>query len=133
MRTRTLALALMLAAAAVLAGCAARGDEDPLAYMRKALYASSFDLERTQETPITQKFWVTDGSIAQIQVQVWVNATAGEARVLVKDPSGNVALSTTESTTSRYGLALGEWTVTVEGSVDAAGDVGIMVTRAASV
>lgn len=127
---RSLTLTLALAAALALAGCAARGDDDPFAYMRKPLYASSFDLSELQGTSKTHGFDVEDGSIAQLQVQVWVNATAGDARVVLRDPSGVVAMDTTTSKSMRFGLDLGRWTVTVEGSQGAAGDVGVMVTRA---
>ena len=126
MRTPTL---LLVVAALVLAGCAARGNEDPFAYMRKPLYAGHFDLADAQGTTATNKFWVDDGSIAQIRIQVWVNNTAGDARVVIKDPSNFTVLDTTSSVEQRFGLDLGAWTVTVEGSPEAAGNVGVLVTR----
>lgn len=128
MRSPTLMVAAILLAAG-LAGCAARGNEDPFAYMRKPLYAGGFDLSKTVDEPKTDTFWVRDGSIAKVNVQVWVNATAGDARVLVRDPSGNVAIDTTSTTSGSFALNLGAWTVTVEGSEGAAGNVGVLATR----
>lgn len=129
MRSPALPIAALLMTATALAGCSAGADQDPFAYMRKPLYANKFDLAQVQGEPTTHQFWVSDGSIAQVVVQVWVNNTAGDARVIVKDPSGAVSLDTTTSTTGRYALNLGAWSVTVEGSEDAAGDVGVLVTR----
>lgn len=127
-------LALALVAAATLAGCAARGDDDPFAYMKKPLYANAFDLEDTRgDGGVTHQFWVQDGSIAQVRVQVWVNETAGDARVIVRDPSGAVSLDTRDDADARYGLNLGAWSVTVEGSPDAAGQVTVLVTRMGTV
>lgn len=124
------ALTLLTLAALFAAGCSARGDDDPFAYIRKPLYTGSFDLEHLGENhTASQRFWVTDGSIGSIKVQVWVNATAGAAVVKVMDPDGNVALSSDESTSSRFPLALGDWTVVVEGTQDAKGNVGVLVTR----
>ena len=128
MRTPTLMVAALVLAAG-LAGCAARGNDDPFAYMRKPLYAGSFDLSKTIDEPKTDTFWVRDGSIAKVKIQVWVNQTAGDARVIVHDPSGNVALDTTSSTTGSFALNLGAWTVTVEGTEGAAGTVGVLATR----
>lgn len=122
-------LALLIAPlllASAFAGCAARGDDDPFAYMRKPLYASSYDLA---DAPIDDRFWVSDGSIAQVQVQVWVNVTEGDARVRVIDPAGHVSIDTTASTMQRFALRLGEWRVEVEASEGAVGEVGILATR----
>lgn len=125
-------LALPLALAVVLAGCAARGSDDPLAYTRKPLYVGGFALAQVAQTENltqSQQFWVSDGSIGEIHVQVWVNATKGGARVIVTDPSGHVALDTTTAAEQGFGLNLGAWKVTVEAEPESAGLVGVLVTR----
>lgn len=127
MRSPTLLLAL--AVALVTAGCAARGNDDPFAYMQKPIHIDKFDLAETANDSITRQFWVTDGSIKQIQIQVWVNNTAGDARVVIKDPAGYETINTTASTMHRFGLNLGAWSITVSGSEDAAGDVGVVIVR----
>lgn len=124
------ALTLLTLAALFAAGCSARGDDDPFAYIRKPLYTGSFDLEQLGENhTASQRFWVTDGSIGAIKVQVWVNATAGAAVVKVLDPDGNVAMATDEARSDQFPLALGDWSVVVEGTQDAKGMVGVFVTR----
>lgn len=114
---------------AALAGCTAKGSNDPFAYMKKPLYTGGFDLEDIA-TRDQQEFRVEDGSILQVYAQVWVNATAGGAQVEISDPSGRVVLSTTEHAEQGFPMTLGVWRVKVTPtSEDAAGHVGILVTR----
>lgn len=127
---RLLVLPLVLAVA--LAGCSAKGD-DPLAYTKKPLYASVFDLGAIQNGTDEQQFRVQDGSIGMIKVSIWVNATAGGARVNVYDPSGRMVLTTAETVERSFPLNLGQWRVEVVGQPDAtgaaAGHVNVIVTR----
>lgn len=125
---------LLVCAALVLAGCAAKGQQDPFAYTRKPLYTGHFDLDPLAGGKVdSQQFRVEDGSIAEIRVQVWVNATAGGALVEILDPSGRTVVSTTTHAEQRFPLNLGIWTVKVRGQPDEAGQVaggvGILVTR----
>lgn len=125
MRRTLVALLVVLA----LAGCTAKSQEDPFAYTKKPLYTGGFDLEDISGTD-QQQFRVEDGSIAVVNVQVWVNATAGGATVEVIDPSGRTMMSTTQTTEQGFPLKLGVWTVKVTPSgEDAAGHVGILATR----
>ena len=124
------AFALLVLAAVVLAGCSANA-QDPFAYTKKPLYTGHFELD-----PLTggktdgQQFRVEDGSIAQVYVQVWVNATEGGARVDVIDPSGRTVMSTTSTTEMGFPLTLGVWKVVVTPEGDAPkGHVGVLVTR----
>lgn len=126
---RPLPLLCAVALVAAFAGCSARGDPDPFAYMRKPLYVGGFDLAKVRGVEDDQQFWVTDGSIAQVRVLVWVNATAGGATVVVEDPAGNVAMRTTQTTEGSFRLDLGAWTVRVLGTPDAAGDVAVLAVR----
>lgn len=124
--------ALLLVLAVAFAGCSAKG-EDPLAYTKKPLYAGGFDLATLKNDTDEQQFRVQDGSIAQIKVNVWINATAGGARVNVYDPGGRMVLTTTETVARAYPLNLGQWRVVVEGMPDetgaASGLVNIIVMR----
>lgn len=114
---------------AALAGCTAKGTHDPFAYMKKPLYTGGFDLEAIVASD-QQEFRVEDGSILQVYAQVWVNATAGGARVEISDPSGRVLLSTAQDAEQGFPMTLGVWTVKVTPtSEDAAGHVGVLVTR----
>lgn len=125
------ALVLALLAALVLAGCSARGgDADPWAYTKKPLYTGGFSLERVASEPASQEFRVSDGSIAAVRVLVWVNATQGGGTVRVYDPSGNLLLTTSETTERQYGLQLGAWRVEVEGLPGSTGLVHILAVRA---
>lgn len=121
-------LLVALAAALVLAGCSAKG-EDPFAYTRKPLYTGGFDLEDLRDKTDLQTWRVEDGSITAMKVQVWVNATAGHAEVRILDPSGRDAFVTTENGERTFPLHLGQWRVHVKGDAEAAGHVGILVTR----
>ena len=124
MRTRLLALAVML----TMAGCIAKANQDPFAYTRKPLYTGGFDLDGLTATD-QQEFRVEDGSIARVHVQVWVNATAGGARVEVVDPSGRTVLSVTDDAEQSFPLHLGVWTVRVTPEGEAAGHVSVLATR----
>lgn len=125
MQRRALVLvAIML----VLAGCTAKG-EDPFAYAKKPLYTGGYDLARLGNGTQTQEFRVQDGSIASVKVNVWVNATAGGARVDVIDPAGTTVLSTTETTERTFPLNLGAWHVRVTGEEGSAGRVAILAVR----
>ncbi len=127
------AFALLVVAAVALAGCSANA-EDPFAYAKKPLYTGHFELEPLAEGKVdSQQFRVEDGSIAQVRVQVWVNNTAGDAKVEVVDPSGRTVLTTTTTTDQSFPLNLGVWKVLVSGTPDGEdglkGNVGILVTR----
>lgn len=113
----------------LLAGCAAEGGEDPFAYMRKPLYAGGFDLARLGDNAQTQEFRVTDGSIGQIRVQVWINATSGGASVTLRDPSGDLRMATDTTKEQRFPLDLGRWTVEVDGQAGSSGLVHVLATR----
>ena len=122
--------ALILVAASLLAGCSARGDDDPFAYTRKPLYAGSFDLAALGEDhTVAQRFWVTDGSINNVRLLVWVNATQGTGAVSVYDPSGNLAISSSDEDGRTLPLRLGDWRVVVTGSSDAVGRVDVLALR----
>lgn len=125
-------VAVLLVLAVALAGCSAKG-EDPLAYTKKPLYGGVFDLGTLKNGTDQQQFRVQDGSIGMIKVNVWVNATAGGARVNVYDPSGRMVLTTTETTERSFPLNLGQWRVEVVGMPDdtgaSAGHANIIVTR----
>lgn len=118
----------LLAAALVLAGCTVQGSQDPFAYTRKPLYTGGFDLARMAGEE-TQEFRVQDGSIGTLRLFVWVNATAGGARVDVADPSGRTVLSTTETSESKAGLNLGAWKVKVAPAAQSEGMVHVRVVR----
>lgn len=125
---------LVIVALVALAGCTAEG-QDPFAYMRKPLYTGWFDLAPLAEGSTDgQEFRVEDGSIAQIRLQVWVNATHGGGRVQVYDPSGDLVIDTTQPTLQTSGLELGVWRVVVSGAPaeDGAivGSASLLVTRA---
>lgn len=123
------AFALLLVAAVALAGCAANA-EDPFAYTRKPLYTGHFELDPLAGGKTdSQEFRVEDGSIARVHVQVWVNATAGGARVEVVDPSGRTVLSVTDDAEQSFPLHLGVWTVRVTPEGEAAGHVSVLATR----
>lgn len=128
-----LAMALALAAATLVAGCAARGDVDPFAYMKKPLYNGAFDLADVAGGNVTHQFWVTDGSIAEIHARLSVEAAAGSARMILRDPSGAVAIDTAVDVDKRLALDLGAWSITIEASPDARGDAAALITRAGSV
>lgn len=125
-------VAVLLTLAVALAGCSAKG-EDPLAYTKKPLYGGVFDLGELGNGTDQQQFRVQDGSIGMIKVNVWINATAGGARVNVYDPSGRMVLTTTETTERAFPLNLGQWRVEVLGMPDetgaSAGHANIIVTR----
>ena len=119
-----------LAVVALLAGCSAKGDRnDFFGYMKKPLFASSFSLDHARASPETQQFFVEDGSIGVISIQLWVNATAGGATVQVFDPAGNEAMRATQTTQASFPLSLGAWKVVVTGTPDASGSVDVLVTR----
>lgn len=122
---------LLVAALFPLAGCvgSAGGEEDPFAYIRKPLFASNFDLERVGDGTDSMEFRVQDGSIVEVRIQVWVNATAGDAVVRVVKPSGHVVYETTTSGTRSVFVELGAWRVEVEGSNSPQGDVGVLILR----
>lgn len=120
---------LLVLAALLLAGCSVRG-ADPFAYTRKPLYTGHFDLAEMPAGGDGQTFRVDDGSIAFERVQVWINATAGGARVTVTDPSGRVQVDTTQAMDQRFSLELGAWQVRVEAQPGSAGSVELLVTRA---
>lgn len=119
----------VLVLALLLAGCTATGQEDPFAYTRKPLYAGGFNLEKLGGETETQTFRVSDGSIASIRILVWINATAGGATVIIKDPAGKTVLTTSETTEGSSPLNLGAWTATVEGRPESSGIVHILVVR----
>lgn len=121
---------LLAASFLLMAGCSAKGAQDPFAYTRKDLAHTSFDLALTQNKTDEQQFRVEDGSIATIQLRVWVNATAGHATVDIYGPSGKKALSTSETTSATVPIDLGVWRIVVTGTSDAAGDASIVATRA---
>ncbi|MEA3201131.1 MAG: hypothetical protein QOE90_2559 [Thermoplasmata archaeon] len=123
-------LLVLLVVAVALAGCSARANKDALfGYMKKPVFASSFPLADARAVPQSQQFFVEDGSIASLQIQVWVNATAGGATVSIVDAHGDEVLRTTQSTTVAAPLDLGAWKVTVAGTRDATGQVDILVMR----
>jgi hypothetical protein len=125
------ALALALVAAVLLAGCGARANRDQFfGYMKKPIYASGFALEDARATPQTQQFFVEDGSIGKVSVQVWVNATAGTATVQIVNAHGDTIVNTASSTTVSVPVDLGAWKITVSGSPDAAGRADVLVKRA---
>lgn len=124
---------LLLVPALALAGCAANA-QDPFAYAKKPLYTGHFDLEPLAGGKTdSQQFRVEDGSIGHVNVRIWVNATAGAAKVDVIDPSGRTVLSTTTDAERSFPLNLGVWTVVVSGAPaeegGLAGGVGVLVTR----
>jgi hypothetical protein len=128
--TMRLVTALLVAALVPLAGCLGSADaEDPYAYMRKPLYASTFDLDSVGDGADFQEFRVTDGSIVEIRIQVWVNSTAGDATVRVINPSGHTVFESTQSGSRLVMVELGAWRVEVEGANQPAGAVGVLVTR----
>lgn len=127
------AFALLLVAAVALSGCAANA-QDPFAYAKKPLYTGHFELPPLAVGKTdSQEFRVEDGSIGQVRIQVWVNATAGEGKVDVIDPSGRTLLSTTTQADQSFPLNLGVWRVVVAGTPDGEGrldgSVGVLVTR----
>ena len=122
-------LLLAVVAAVVLAGCSAQESTDPYAYTKKELYSGGFDLARIAGTTDSQEFRVTDGSIAEIKIMVWINATAGGATVTIRDPGGDVVLETSETTERSFGLELGAWKVEVAGQPASAGRVHLLVVR----
>lgn len=123
-------LAPILLVAVLAAGCTAKGgDQDPWAYTKKPLYASGFNLERIAGSEETQQFRVTDGSIAGIRMQVWVNATAGGGTVTIRDPGGKSILTTSSTADEVTMLNLGQWTVQVVGQAGSVGIVHVLVTR----
>lgn len=122
---------LVLVLAVALAGCSARANRDDFfGYMKKPLFASGFNLEDARYAPQSQQFFVEDGSIGKIQIQIWVNATAGSGTVHVYDPHGSEIQQTSQSTTLTLPLELGAWKITVTGTPDAAGRADVLVTRA---
>ena len=122
-------LAFLVLAALFLAGCSARGANDPFAYMRKPLYTGHFDLDQVPAAGDGQTFRVDDGSISFVRVQAWINATAGGGRVTVTDPSGYVRVDTTQDVDQRFAMELGAWQVHVEAQPGSAGSVEFFVTR----
>ncbi|HUR67991.1 MAG TPA: hypothetical protein VM370_02005 [Candidatus Thermoplasmatota archaeon] len=122
-------LVLPLVGALLLAGCSAQGQTDPFAYTKKPLYAGGFDLAKLDGASERQEFRVSDGSIPAVQLNVWINATAGGASVIIRDPAGHVALETSETTSRAVGLNLGAWTVDVQGQPASAGIVHVLATR----
>jgi len=118
-------LAVLVVAA--MAGCSARGAPDYFAYTKKPIYVGSFDLAHGADR---QNFYVEDGSIGQLRAQVWINATAGGARVDVVGSSGATVWSTSASGSQALRVDLGQWTVTVTPTDGAAGEVEIVVVRA---
>lgn len=126
-------LVVALVAALALAGCSARGSDpanDPWAYTKKPLYTGGFSLDRIAGEADSQEFRVTDGSIAAVRILVWVNATQGGGTVRLYDPSGDLVLTTTETTERQYGLQLGSWRVEVEGLTGSSGMIHILAVRA---
>lgn len=121
-------IVLLLAVAVALAGCTASG-EDPFAYTKKPLYAGGFDLARIAGTTDSQEFRVTDGSIAGIDVRVWINATAGGAHVKLINPSGAVAYETSATDAKAIPMELGVWRVEVDAPAGSAGILHILATR----
>lgn len=129
MRSPAALVLAALAATIPLAGCLGSADaEDPLAYLRKPLYASTFHLSELGEDGTDfQEFRVTDGSIVEIRLQVWINATAGAATVKITNPSGHVVFEGTQTGEVLAFVELGVWRVDVTGSGE--GEVGILATR----
>lgn len=119
----------LLALAALVAGCTASGETDPWAYTKKPLYASGFQLDRIAGGEDAQQFQVTDGSIASIRMQVWINATQGGGTLTIRDPGGRVVLETTETTERQTTLNLGQWTIHAAGLPGSAGTIHVLVTR----
>lgn len=125
---------LLLVPALLLAGCAANAQQDPFAYAKKPLYTGHFDLEPLAGGKVdSQQFRVEDGSIGFVNVRIWVNNTAGDAKVEIVDPSGRTVLTTTQHAEQAFPLNLGIWKVVVTGTPDEsgalAGGVGVLVTR----
>lgn len=121
---------LALAVVVMLAGCSAKANRDDFfGYMRKPLYASGFDLAHAASAPQTQEFFVEDGSIASVRIQVWINATAGSGDVSIYTPSGHLVWHATSTGEQSIPLELGAWKIVVAGSPDAAGHVDVLVTR----
>lgn len=121
---RLLVLALLLP----MAGCIAKANHDPFAYTRKPLYTGGFELDGLAGTD-EQEFRVEDGSISRVHVRVWVNATAGGARVEIVDPSGRVVMQATDDAQAAFPLELGVWRVRVTPEGEAAGHVSVLATR----
>lgn len=121
-------VALWLLLSLALAGCTASGS-DPFEYTRKPLYAGGFDLARLPAEGEGQQFRVTDGSIGQIHLLVWVNATADGARVWIADPDGATAVDTTSQVDVLVPLELGVWTVRVEPTGTPTGLVHLLALR----
>ena len=122
-----------LLAAMVLAGCSANA-QDPFAYAKKPLYTGHFELDPLVGGKTDGlEFRVEDGSIGYVHVQVWVNATAGEGKVEIIDPSGRTVISTTTHAAQTFPLNLGVWKVVVTGTPDGEnglkGHVGVLATR----
>ena len=123
-------IVLAILIVAMLAGCSAKGSKDDFfGYMKKPLYASSFNLERTRAAPQSEQFFVEDGSIGTISIQIWVNATAGAGTVQVYDPTGAEVIHTMQSMKQPFSLSLGAWKIVVTASPDAVGKVDALVTR----
>lgn len=130
MRAPTI-LFLALLSLAPLTGCvgSAEGDNDPFAYMRKPLYASSFSLDDIGNESDSQEFRVQDGSIFTIHAYVWVNATAGSATVTLTDPSGREVRTFDQTGKASFPMELGAWHVKVTGADDPSGRVDVRVVR----
>lgn len=122
------AVPALLAVVLFLAGCVAQAGNDPLAYTRKPLYSGGFDLDGMNATD-AQEFRVEDGSIVNVHVRVWVNATAGGARVDVYAPSGKLLHTTTEASHAALPLELGVWRVEIVPLGPSAGHVSVLATR----
>jgi hypothetical protein len=128
MRSPRVALALVLVLASAAAGCTARG-QDPFAYTKKPLFASTFHLAGT-DAGDRQSFFVEDGSIGRIAAQVWLNVTSGAARVEFVDPSGRTVWITDASASGPLPVELGAWQVRVTPTQpETLGSVGVLVTR----
>lgn len=130
MRRATRLFLLVAILAVPLSGCVSKAEHDMFAYTRQPLFASTFYVDASEEVDVKQ-FRVEDGSIFQLQFQVWVNMTAGAAHVEVVDPQGRVAITTTESVDRMLMVELGVWEVRVKSDdgQPAEGQVGVLVTR----
>lgn len=123
-------LLLAIASLLPLAGCVgnAEGDDDRFAYMRKPLFATTFHLDPASNETQTQYFSVQDGSVINMRIYVWINATEGAATVNIINPSGNTIATFDETGQTSAHVRLGSWQVDVtpQEATDARVDVRVM-------